>query len=78
MPTLLRIQGYRIGFYSSEPNEPAHVHVKKAGCEAKFWIGPVELSWARGYREHDLSEIAQILETHESQLLEKWHEHRAQ
>jgi len=36
MPTILRLLGYRIGFYSAEPNEPPHVHVVKAGHEAKF------------------------------------------
>jgi hypothetical protein len=40
-PTILLVKGYRIGFYSSEPDEPAHVHVHKRGAEAKFWLGPV-------------------------------------
>jgi hypothetical protein len=25
VPTVLRVKGFRIGFYSSEPDEPAHV-----------------------------------------------------
>jgi len=44
VPTILRENGYRIGFYSSEPDEPVHVHVQKAGSEAKFWLAPVQLS----------------------------------
>ena len=74
MPTVLRIKGYRVGFYSSEPDEPAHVHVHKGGCEAKFWLGPVQLSWNKGFRESDLREIARILATHETQLMEAWNE----
>ena len=74
MPTVLRVKGYRIGFYSPEPDEPAHVHVHKAGSEAKFWIGPVQLSWNKGYREAELLEIARILEIHEAELIEAWNE----
>ena len=74
MPTVLRIKGFRIGFYSSEPEEPAHVHIHKAGCEAKFWIAPVQLSWNKGFRVADLRTIARILAAHEVALLEAWNE----
>jgi len=72
VPTVLRVKGYRIGFYSSEPDELAHVH--KAGHEAKFWLGPVQLSWNKGFREAELRGIAQILATHEAKLIEAWNE----
>ena len=74
MPTVLRIKGYRIGFYSSEPDEPAHVHVNKAGNEAKFWLSPAQLSWNKGFREVELREIARILSAHETELIEAWNE----
>ena len=74
MPTILRVKGCRIGFYSSEPAEAVHVHVVKAGCEAKFWIAPVQLSWNKGFRETELREIARILEAHENELMEAWNE----
>lgn len=74
MPTVLREKGYRVGFYSSEPDEPAHVHVHKAGCEAKFWLAPIQLSWNKGFREADLREIVGILLDHETELLEAWNE----
>ena len=72
MPTILREKGYRIGFYSAEPNEPPHVHVKKGGCEAKFWLSPVQLAWSFGLSEHELWEIVRILETNQLMLLEAW------
>jgi hypothetical protein len=74
VPTVLREKGYRIGFYSSEPDEPAHVHVQKAGCEAKFWLSPVQLSWSKGFRQPQLNQIARILAKHEAQLIEAWNE----
>ena len=74
VPTVLRVKGYRIGFYSSEPDEPAHVHVLKRGCEAKFWLSPAQLSWNKGFRDPELLEIVRILETHETDLLKAWDE----
>jgi hypothetical protein len=74
VPTILREKGYRIGFYSSEPDEPAHVHVTKAGCEAKFWLGPVQLEWNKGFRDGELRDLVRILETHEPQLIRAWNE----
>jgi hypothetical protein len=74
VPTILREKGYRIGFYSSEPDEPAHVHVHKRGSEAKFWLSPVQLSWNKGFRGAELREIAQILQRHETKLLKAWDE----
>lgn len=74
MPTVLREKGYRIGFYSSEPNEPPHVHVVKAGCEANYWLSPTQLSWNKGFREVELRETARILDEHEAELIEAWNE----
>lgn len=74
MPTVLRVRGFRIGFYSSEPDEPAHVHVHKSGNEAKFWLAPTQLSWNKGFREPELHVIIKILEAHETELIEIWNE----
>ena len=62
---MLRVNGYRIGFYSSESDEPAHMHVVKAGCEAKFWHGPVQRTWNKGFRKAELRGI---------DLIEAWNE----
>ena len=38
MPTVFRIDGFKFFFYSNEGNplEPVHIHILKAGAEAKF------------------------------------------
>ena len=74
MPTILRLYGYRIGFYSAEPDEPAHVHVVKAGSEAKFWLDPVRLARNKGFREADLEQILELLESNRETLLKAWNE----
>ncbi len=75
MPTVLRIKGYRIGFFSADLNEPPHVHVTKEDRIAKFWLQPVRLVKNRGFARHELSEIDAILAQHEQELLIKWHEY---
>lgn len=41
MPTVLRVAGYRFFFFSNERQEPAHIHVERGECHAKFWLtGP--------------------------------------
>jgi hypothetical protein len=55
MPTVARINGFRFYFYSHEPNEPPHVHVDRAGASAKFWLDPVALARAVGYKPQELT-----------------------
>ena len=60
MPVILRINGYRFFFYSNEgdPLEPAHVHVSKAGSEAKIWLEPeAVLSRNDGFGARELREV---------------------
>ena len=74
MPTVLRINGYQFYFYAEEGDEPPHIHVAKAGSDAKFWLSPVRLSVNHGFKAHDLKEIAEIAEENEAHILEKWNE----
>ncbi len=74
MPTILRIRGFKIFFFSEEGNEPPHVHVRKGDAVAKFWLGPVKLHLNDGFKKHDLLAIIKILEAHEAELIRKWHE----
>jgi hypothetical protein len=41
--------GYLFQIYSKVRTEPAHVHVIRAGYEAKFWIGLVTLARNGGF-----------------------------
>ena len=72
MPVVLRIKGYRFWFYSADLTEPPHVHVGKAGNEAKYWLAPIALSKVRGFKLPELSEIESILSTNQNELLKAW------
>lgn len=72
MPTVLRHEGYRLYFYSHEPNEPPHVHVDKGGCSAKVWLEPVGLARNLGFRPKEIGNILAIARDNREQLLEAW------
>jgi hypothetical protein len=74
MPTVLRIGSYRFFFYSSDGGEPRHIHVERDDCEAKFWLDPVRLEWSHGFASHELNVVAEMVEDHEAELMEKWDE----
>jgi hypothetical protein len=57
MPTVLRVRGYRFFFFSREGQEPAHIHVQRAECYAKYWLTPVSLARNYGFRSHELTEL---------------------
>ncbi|MBN1284429.1 MAG: DUF4160 domain-containing protein [Anaerolineae bacterium] len=74
MPTVLRIGPYRFLFYSSDYDEPKHIHIKAGNSEAKFWLEPITLSWNRGFNNKQLNEIEKYVEDNLSFLLRKWTE----
>ncbi|MBP8002360.1 MAG: DUF4160 domain-containing protein [Chloroflexi bacterium] len=72
MPVILRVKGYRIWFYEADLDEPPHIHVGKEGNEAKFWVAPIKVARAGGFRDHELTEIARILAEHQNDILVIW------
>jgi hypothetical protein len=74
VPAILRTQGFRIYFWSHEPNEPPHVHLDKGGASAKVWLDPVALASNVGDPAHELGVILRLVRAHQPELLEAWHE----
>jgi hypothetical protein len=74
MPTIF-INGYKFRFYSSDVNEPPHVHVIKAERVAKIWLEPLELESNRGYNKAELNKVLKLTELNEKKLLEAWNEY---
>jgi Domain of unknown function (DUF4160) len=73
MPVVLRTRGYRFEFYASDGDEPRHIHVKKDGKHAKFWLDPVvTLVFSKRYRPHELNEVRTLAEAHRGELVEAW------
>lgn len=75
MPTVLQVGPYSLIFFSSDRGEPAHIHVKRDRQLVKFWLSPVSLAKNRGFKDHELNDIARLVEEHEQTLLEVWHDY---
>ncbi|MCP4425312.1 MAG: DUF4160 domain-containing protein [Chloroflexi bacterium] len=74
MPTVLDIEGFRFFFYSADRNEPPHIHVRKAGQEAKFWLNPIRPARLGRFKPRDLRRMMEIIEENEHLILERWNE----
>ena len=74
MPTIIRISSYRFFFVSLDRGEPPHIHVRREDKVAKFWLEPVALERAGGFRRVELNAIARLVQEHRERLLRSWYE----
>ncbi len=77
MPTILRHGPYRFYFYSSDGNEPPHIHVARDDAVAKFWLDPFRCDHSLGFRAVEVRRIGGIIEAERLTLLKEWYEHFA-
>ena len=75
MPTILRSGPYRLFFYSSDRDEPPHVHVERDEKEAKFWLRPVKLERSGGFSRQELRKIEVLVGDNAEALLRSWNEY---
>ncbi len=71
MPTIV-IEGYKFRFYSSDGNEPPHVHVLRGEREAKIWLQPLEVEYNRRYNRAELTRILKLAQQHQARLVKAW------
>ncbi|MEB3336003.1 MAG: DUF4160 domain-containing protein, partial [Leptolyngbyaceae bacterium] len=72
---VLQVGPYGFIFFSSDQGEPAHIHIKRDRQIAKFWLDPVSLEKNRGFKEHELNQIARLVEEYQIVLLEAWYDY---
>ncbi len=75
MPTILIVGPYRFFFVSLDSGEPPHVHIQREKMVAKFWLDPVSLERAGGFKPQELNKLFKMTQEHRDFLLERWHEH---
>ena len=74
MPTVLRLGPYRLLFYAGDRDEPAHVHVERDDCVAKFWLDPVRLQRSGGFRRVEIQRIQRLDVRNRERLLRSWND----
>ncbi len=72
MPKFLEVNGYKFSVYANECHEPPHVHIRKSGCEAKYWLEAEEFHDEDGYNKSEIKKIKDILDEHNANLIEAW------
>jgi hypothetical protein len=78
MPTVLIDGPYSFVFFSSDREEPLHIHVKRDDKLAKFWLSPIRMAKNRGFdgfESHELRRIERLVKRHQDELEEAWHEY---
>jgi len=75
VPTVLREGPYSFVFFSSDQDEPIHIHVERDRQIAKFWLQPVSLAKNKGFRKHELDRITRLVLQYEEMFVEAWHDY---
>lgn len=71
------IEGYQIGFYMADVQngEPIHVHVRRGGQDAKFWLEfPPREAYNRGYKRSELKQIRSLIEDNRQTIVDLWND----
>jgi len=74
MAEVFRKWGFVFFFYSNEGEEPMHVHVRKAGGFAKFWMEPVELEFSQGLKVAEIRKAEELVLENLELIKNKWNE----
>ncbi len=74
MPTIT-IEGFKFRFYSSDVNEPPHVHILRGENLAKIWLTSLAVEYNYGYNDRELNRIVRLTKENKERLLEAWHEY---
>jgi hypothetical protein len=62
-------------FYAGDAKERPHVHVRREGHEAKFWLDAVRLARNQGFAEHELNRVGRLVVEHAETLREAWRDY---
>lgn len=75
MPTILRVGPYRFFFYSSDRDEPIHVHIEREDKIAKVWVDPIRLQSSGGFNRSEINRILSIISDHQIEIMEAWNDY---
>jgi hypothetical protein len=74
LPEVFRTEGFVFFFYANEGHEPMHIHIRRAGGFAKFWLDPIELDYAERMKPRDLVRAEVLVGENIALIRERWHE----
>ncbi|MDA0745524.1 MAG: DUF4160 domain-containing protein [bacterium] len=75
MPTVHYVGPYRFFFYSSDRDEPPHIHAERESKKAKFWLDPIRLQNSEGFNRAEILRIQKMVRDNQEILLRGWNEY---
>ena len=51
-----------------------HVHIRRGGGYAKFWIEPISLEYSDGLKVRELARAEELVRMNVGRIKEKWNE----
>lgn len=74
MPSVFESKWFNFSFFSSDINEPIHIHVTKGDGFAKIWLEP-DASWAFCYdfKSKEKRSILKIINDNKELLIKEWY-----
>jgi hypothetical protein len=72
MPTVLIVGPYKFVFFSSDKNEPHHIHVVRDKALAKFWLKEVALAKNKGFPDHEIAALGKLVVEHRETFTKAW------
>lgn len=78
MPTILLLGPCRFFFFSSERDEPLHIHVEREKMLAKFWLAPVRLQYSTGFGRSELIRLEALVRERRDFFVESWNDYFAE
>jgi len=72
MPTVWRSGPYRFFFFAGDGREPAHIHVERDACLAKYWLAPVHLASSHGFGRIELQRLQSLVDRNRERLVKAW------
>jgi hypothetical protein len=74
-PRFREEEGFVFKIYSNE-EERKHIHVVKAGNEAKFWLEPeICMAYNHGFKEKEVKKIIQLVEKYGNEFKQQFAAH---
>jgi hypothetical protein len=77
VPVILRHESFKFFFYANEgnPREPIHIHVRRDGMEAKFWLTPqVRIAYNEGFDARTQRALIAVIEANVNLIEREWDE----
>ena len=74
LPQVYREREFSFRIYYNEGNEPPHVHIRRGGDAAKFWLVPrVSLYNSAGFNTAELRWMREVIVSKITFFMDQWH-----